>query len=271
MLALILWLVLASCGYVYLRIAPLDPHNIASIPGVKSRVFWSCLAATSFLLALFSTGSIALTFASFAAGTILSPGLNDPYILRKDEDASPVRRFLYNRFYKFAGGKILKVISFFLAYLSSSYREDFWLFALFALAIFSIGGRTGILLALGRSREQIDADLKQEFGDQIPPDLKTLGEDTAKIIVNTSNSDITRGLNPAIAKKVLLSKRREEIFNWRNPKVVLPRFVAAVLSLAVWILAVNIFLINEKGIALDASNYNSALGLLFGILIGSLI
>lgn len=79
------WLILFVAGDLCFRLASLDPHNPAALPGRWSRAGWSLLAGTSLIIALPLQGDPALFFASLAIGTVLSPGLNDSFQYRRDE------------------------------------------------------------------------------------------------------------------------------------------------------------------------------------------
>jgi hypothetical protein len=88
---IVLWLILFTSGYMYLRLAPLDPFNPSSLPGPLSTAIWSAMAATA-AIAVPLFGESKLTVASLAVGTILSPGLKDSMSLRPDEAPSWIAR-----------------------------------------------------------------------------------------------------------------------------------------------------------------------------------
>ncbi|MBR0687703.1 hypothetical protein JQ594_17360 [Bradyrhizobium manausense] len=268
---LLTWAILVICGYIYFRLAPLDPHNPARLPGRWSRAALSLLAATSLVIAPGLEGTAALFFASLAIGTILTPGLNDSYYPRRDEDPSWFGRLAMNAAYRFTGGLILKVVAVVIMWVSSLLWPPLWMPLLTILAAYSIQARTGVLLRRGTDQSQIDADLKETFNGNVPPRLTSLEPDSAAFILKTSDKRITKHFSPSLAKKLIEAKRLEEALDWYRPRVVIPRMLVTLAALALWMaIAARIILVSDR-IEIDATNYNGAYGLFAGAIISTFL
>ncbi|CUX57040.1 membrane hypothetical protein [Agrobacterium fabrum str. J-07] len=258
-----LWLVLVASGYVYFRIARLDPHNPARLPGRWSRLFSAGVAATALLASAFLAGPVQLFFAALAVGTVLGPGLNDPYYLRRDEESSWLSRTLATARHGTSGGWLLKIVASAIGFVSSFLWPSSWLAILTFLAAMSIGARA---LVLWRSDDKdIERNLKEAFGSDLPPDLSTLDPETAKFIRESSDRAILAGLPSPLGRTLVASKRVERLRNWHERRFVMPRLLTAWLGLIVWIAIASSIFLSDGTVGINSGNFNGAYGMIVGI------
>lgn len=267
----LVWLILFLAGYAYLRMASLDPHNPAALPGRLSRGVWSLLAATSLIISLSQEGDRALFYASFALGTILSPGLNDPFELRRDEEPSWLVRYITNEVYQWTGGLILKVVALGLAWLSARLWEPLWLPVLAVLAGSSIIARTGALLLRAQDPTLRNKDISEAFKGKIPASLASFGEEGVAVLRRASNRKLRKDLPPTTAQKIIQGKRLEDFKDWHRSSIVLPRLLGTLAGLVVWAALGGGLVLFGSNIQITALNYDDAGGMLSGVFVAAFL
>lgn len=264
---MVLWVTLLISGYFYLRLAPLDPHNPAKLPGRYSRLAWSFLASTAMISAPFFEGQMALFLASLGVGTILTPGLNDPYHLKRSENPSKISRMIEKVKMSVSGTVLVKFLCFAIAWLATLIWHPIWAPLLTVIAGGSIAGRTHVLLSLGRSPSNVQSTLKEVFGNQIPPQLNSLSPENAVAIKKSSNRQIRKLFPPSLAETLIQSKKQEVILDWYSPSVVNVRMLYTIGCLIIWMSIAAGIVEGANQIKMDALNFNAAYGILAGVLV----
>jgi len=85
---LALWSTLFVSGFVFLAVAPLDPHNPVQMPSLWFQGVRSLVAATAVTIAPVLNGDAGLISACFGVGMILSAGLIDPFKSKRAAEPS---------------------------------------------------------------------------------------------------------------------------------------------------------------------------------------
>lgn len=267
LILLLLWPILTSCGYVYFRLAPLDPHNPARLPRPWLRAAWSAVASTALIIAPAYEEPTSQFFASLAVGMILGPGLNDPYYPRQDEDPSWLGRYATTAGHRVAGSLLVKLMGVAVAWISSLLWPLLWMPLLAAVAGFSIQGRTGALILRGTDPKQVEIDLQEVFRGRLPPMLDSLGPEHGKLVRSLSDRQLRKHLSPSLAEKLIQSKRLDQVLDWYRPQVAFPRLLATLGGLVVWISLAHVLILASDRIEMDATNFNGAYGFLLGLMI----
>jgi hypothetical protein len=207
-----IWVTLLITGFMFLRFAPLDPHNPVQLPSQWLQGCRSLVAATAMTIAPLLDGKPALIAASFAVGTILSAGLIDPFKLQRAAEPSRFARFMLDTLHRWSGSFLVKGLAFVVSWVSSWIWAPLWLPLLAWFAGLSVICRAGVLVNRSRIPEQVKADLQEAFPNGIPP---ALPNGTADVIMKMSNRAIRRsfGDNP-LGSKLILSKSREYYIQW---------------------------------------------------------
>ena len=266
-----LWLAFMASGYLYLGLAPLDPHNPARLPGPIARAAWSAVAATAMVMAPLYTGTLALFLASLAIGIILLPGLNDPQHQRRDENPSATGRWLASIFDKLAGGMLVKLLALVVGWATSLLVGPWWLLALAAIATFSIMGRVGALLARSGDPDEIRRDLVEALGGEIPATPETMSPRDLAVLATSPEREIFRNFQPReTAEKVALLRRKLIALRLYDREIMQRRVLWTVAALVVWT-SLAASLLSAFPLGVDATNYAGALGLLLGALVGAVV
>jgi len=265
----VMWGLLVASGFVYFRVAALDPHNPAQLPGRRSRLFSSVLAATALLASPFFQDKAELFFDSLAVGTVLGPGLNDPYHSRRAEDPSWLSRKLTSIGYSVSGGWILKIVAAVVGFISSLVWAPGWLPIMAMIAGASIVGRVGVFLS--RGSEGMDQDLEEMFGSDVPPLLTSLNPKGAAAVREASEKEILAGFPPPLGRTIVASKKADDLLTWHRPNRVIPRMLLALLGLSVWTSIAGVVLFDTETVAINAGNYDGASGIIFGVVLSILL
>ncbi|AIC29750.1 hypothetical protein IE4771_PB00015 (plasmid) [Rhizobium etli bv. mimosae str. IE4771] len=264
-----IWLILVGSGYVYFRVADMDPHNLARLPSRWSRGFSAVLAASALLASTFYSGTIGLFLASLAIGTVLGPGLNAAYSPRRDEDPSWLGRALTGFGHKKVGDLIVKLISVAAGYISALVWPPIWLPILAGFAMISISIRAYVMVILGE--EGALKDLKEVFGDDVPPELLSLEPKAAAEIRKTPDRVILKSFPSPLNRRLVDAKKADNLRSWRYRRKAFPRLIATLLGLAVWIAVAGSIIFSSGSPPVDAGNFNGAFGIITGFFLSALL